>query len=417
MFSKGQKTIIIMLTVLILILGGGIYFFKDSLFSKKPTFTSLDDYSTYRTASPSLSPSLKWEQTFGGTGAESLIDAFSLNGKIYVFGNTTSTDYDMTGICGGFLAILKNTGETVSFLSITNDNIQKVIVMKNGFLAITYSPSLSAIKIDFEGQVTKTTRIFDKEESVIKIINCQEGYCVLSSYQTLTAKKIITSTILDENLNLVYKSVTNEAYSLELIDAYSMQEKTIAFFRAEGANNRLGVGIFQKGASPFFRYVEHSQGYIPYRVLPYANGWAVAAIDDLNQAFLLKLSPSFALDGILLFNIGDCIKCDMSYYDGDYYVFAKRSVGGFLATVNSTLSSVEIRTQAQNYTYFNDYRILRALDIENGIKLGIITKKNLIKVPISSAQSTKAILLEDYLIYEGEGIFGGGDVTVCLADI
>ncbi len=416
MFLKRQKLVIVALTLIILALGAGIYLNRSRFFGKSEAPASANYYQRIRSASPSLSASLIWEQTVGGSRDEFLVNAFKINGKLYVFGNTESDDLDMTGITKGFMAILTDGGQTVNFLPIGDAAIENVSIAEGGFLVTTAYPSSKALLVDYDGKITKSLTLFSVPQITRQIALNDGGYSILSTSSTAGGKSVVTVTLISKALELIYQSVTSEAYSLNPLDVYCIGEQTVVFCHAEGADDRLAVGIFTKGASPLIRYVTDGDGYLPFRVLPYKNGWAVCAIDGLKQAFILKLSFSYASLGKLLFNIGDCVRCDMSFCNGAYYVFANRSVGGFLATVNGDISDSTIRTQSENYTYFNDYRILRALSLSSGIKMGVIDNE-IVKVPLTSATATRAILVEEFLIYEGNGGHGKKDITVCLTDV
>lgn len=69
-----------------------------------PTFS----YSLPRVASTSLSAELSWDITIGGSGADVVCDVIGLD-KLYIFGTTTSKDYDMA--CDGgsdlFVAVME----------------------------------------------------------------------------------------------------------------------------------------------------------------------------------------------------------------------------------------------------------------------------------------------------------------------
>jgi len=416
MFNKKQKFVMITLTLVILALGIGIYMNKSLFFDKSTVPANSSSYERIRNATPSLSASLKWEQTFGGSKQEKLIDAFYINGKLYVFGNTVSSDFDMNGIDCGFMAILTSNGSTVNFLPISKTEIEAVCIAEGGFLLTTAYPSSQAMIVDFDGNVIKSLSLFSTQEITKMLTFNDNGYSILSTSTSAGGKQIITITLIDYNLNLIYQIVCNENYSLYPLDMYCLGEQTIVFSHAQGADNRLCVTVFIKGKSPFNKYITLNESYTPYRVLPYNDGWVVCAIDHLSQAFLLKLSYSYALTQKFLFNISDCVSCDMRYSNNAYYVFANRNTGGFLAVVNEDISDSVIKTQSEKFSYYNDYKFLRAISIENGVVMGIIKQNDITRVPLTSTLATKAMLVGEYLVYQGDGYFGESDITVCLVD-
>ena len=70
----------------------------------EPTFT----YSMPRTASVSLSDILSWDLTIGGSETDVVSDVTALD-KLYLFGTTSSADYDMSAIGGSdlFVAVIE----------------------------------------------------------------------------------------------------------------------------------------------------------------------------------------------------------------------------------------------------------------------------------------------------------------------
>lgn len=417
MFSKQQKAIIIFLTVTILVLGGGIYLNRNRFFNKAVVPVQSLGYERVRSATASLSSTLKWEQAVGGSADETLVGAFSANGKIYIFGNTNSSDFDMEGIEKGFLAILSANGETVNFLPISASPIEQVSIAEGGFLAVTASPSAQTLLVNFDGEITKSLLLNSQNEKSEKIILMDGGYAVLSSSATAGGKKLLFVTFISNNLELIYKSVSNEAYSMSIVDAYAIGGQIIAFCHASGADERMAVSTFCAGTSPVFRYVTDSESYIPYRILPYEKGWVVCAIDALGQAYLLKLSHSLTLDGKLIFNIANCKTCDMRYQGGNYFVFVTRNDGGFFAKVNGSVTDSTVKSLAHNFSYYNDYKILRALDTTSGIVMGVIYDGEVTKFPLTSAPASNAILVDNFLVFQGQAVFGGQDVVVSMMDV
>ena len=417
MFSKQQKAIIIFLTVTILVLGGGIYINRDRFFNKAIVPAQSQGYERVRPATASLSSTLKWEQAVGGSADETLVGAFSSNGKVYIFGNTSSSDFDMDGIKKGFLAILSSSGETINFLPVSDSTIEQVSIAEGGFLALTSCPSAQALLVSFDGEITKSLSLNNQNEKCERIILMDGGYAVLTSSTTAGGKGLLFTTFISNDLELIYKSVSNEAYSMNLVDAYAIGQRIIAFCHASGADERMAIGTFCAGTSPIFRYVTDSESYIPYRILPYENGWVVCAIDALGQAYLLKLSSSFTLSGKLLFNITNCKSCDMRCQGGNYFVFVTRNDGGFFAKVNASITDSIVKSLAYNFSYYNDYKILRALDLSNGVMLGVISDGEVTKIPLTDSPVSKAILVDNFLIFEGQAVFGEKDLVVCMMGV
>lgn len=87
---------------------------------ESPDETPKPEYSTLRKPRPSLSDALELETNLGGSGNESLTAAYAYNGLIYVFGNTESDDYDMTGSSAAFMAVLDEDLCTVRFSPLGN---------------------------------------------------------------------------------------------------------------------------------------------------------------------------------------------------------------------------------------------------------------------------------------------------------
>ena len=98
--------------------------------------TPKPEYSLVRKARLSLSDAIDLETNIGGSGDETLVEAYAYDGKLYIFGNTTSSDYDMTDAQGrAFMCVTDEdlSTERFSFFG-SGEKLERVIFGEGGFL-------------------------------------------------------------------------------------------------------------------------------------------------------------------------------------------------------------------------------------------------------------------------------------------
>lgn len=410
MIKKHQWIVVTSLNLVILFLIGGLVFI--SVMKKKPAVVPpvdpTENYQRVRDAEISLSPNLAFEQYVGGSADETPVAAFKVDETIYIFGNTTSTDYDMSGITRGFLAIITAAGRTVDFIALSNDELTCGSIAEGGFLICSIS---EAMLIDYNGKKQSSYR-FPAGDRPKKVILSDDGYIIAAENSSSGSFGKLRITRLSQRLQLVYASISDEIYNLSLLDLYCMGENTIVFCNSNGVKSMLSAGVFTAGAAPVFTHIPLDDSYTAYGVSPCDGGYTALAVDSLGRAFMLKINYRFALLRKLSFNIGDCIDGTMVFHNGSFTVFVRRNMVNFCATVDFAVTKTEVSSEAINYLLTCSGNTLRALSFENGVKLGIIEGSNITAISLSDAKAYGGLLCEGYLILEADGKMGGRDIVI-----
>ena len=410
MIKKHQWIIVTSLNLVILFLIGGLVFV--AVMKKKPAVIPpvdpTENYRRLRDAEISLSPNLAFEQYVGGSADEIPVAAFKVDETIYIFGNTSSSDFDMSGITRGFLAIITATGRTVDFIAISNDEITCGSIAEGGFLICSLT---EAMLIDYNGKKQSVYRLQSGDRAK-KIILSDDGYIIASENSSSGNFGKLRITRLSRRLQLVYASKSDEIYNLSLLELYCMGENTVVFCNSNGVKSMLSAGVYTAGAAPVFTHIPLDDSYTAYGVSPCDGGYTALAIDSLGRAFMLKVNYQFAFLRKLSFNIGDCLDGMMAYHNDSFTVFVRRNMVNFCATVDFSISKTDVGSETLNFLLVSSGNTLRALSFEKGVKLGIIEGSDITAVSLSDIKAYGGLLCEGYLILEADGKMGGRDIAI-----
>ena len=209
-----------------------------------------DDYSLSRSARISLSSYISLESNLGGSGDDEFIDAFSLNDKIYLFGNTNSVDYDMNGRTSqSFMAVLNSslTIENIYFIGESNSRLEKVIIIEKGFLAIFNRSGVSVLTLYSDsGEILRST-VSDSSGSsdVCDLFLVDNGFCLVTApHKAPIGKNRLLLQVYKFDLSLQYERTITTAYNVEYLNAYNVGSEFLVFYRAfSDLGSHLGVAV------------------------------------------------------------------------------------------------------------------------------------------------------------------------------
>ena len=149
--QNSQFRIIAVLLIVLISLSVGLFFIPITPTAVVDANTERN-HNRYRQAEMSSDLVTEFTQTLVGDGQENVIDVF-YRGDIYIFGNTTSSDYDFTR-SGCFVAVVTPKGETKAFYEY-GDTLKKVINIGTDFVLGMQSDIPYLIAISDSGEIRR----------------------------------------------------------------------------------------------------------------------------------------------------------------------------------------------------------------------------------------------------------------------
>lgn len=286
--------------------------------------TPKPEYSLVRKARLSLSDALDLEINIGGSGDETLVEAYAYDGKLYIFGNTTSSDYDMTDAQGrAFMCVTDQelTTERFSFLG-NGEKLKRVIFGEGGFLTVfSLDGKLTLRLIGFDGTLVASApadTVTDAEFCDLKLFNGK--YALISSLKsTAIEKNKLLLQIFDFNLSLTYERIISSAYSLSYIDCFELSGAYKVFFNASSDLGRhAGIADCTSAAQPVLTYVDKGEDYRADAVAPYSGGWAMAVVYR-DEGGIMLLNGSFKKQSVVYCETPSPDRAEIMFADGLYY--------------------------------------------------------------------------------------------------
>lgn len=298
-FNKTQISIIAALSAALILLCCGITAKRlinrnlNGDENESPPANAETEYQRIRDARISLSPSILLETTLGGSNDETLNAVFALDDKLYIFGSTTSSDYDMDA-AGVFMAVLNNRGRTEAFyFPAAGQTLEKVILAEGGFLLGLSGSTPTLMLLDTTGKVLNTKHIGKQQHEQIVDLKLEEGgYTVVTRYSS-SAFSVAAICLLrfDFALNLTYERLISAAFSLNYLDCFTLNNESIVFFNARGdLAAYLGTAVCGVSLTPKVNYCTAITGYRADAVVPYPYGYALSVTFDDGRGGLLFLN-------------------------------------------------------------------------------------------------------------------------------
>ncbi len=246
---RSQLRIIAALLVVVIALAGGLFFFMPEAEPSLPIEAKpLPPHQKVRDATTSLDPALVFTQTFGGSGAESVVETFYMGGYIYILGNTTSSDLDFDS-AGAFFAKLNAYGKTCGFVTYPGELVAATLYEGGFVLAIDRDSSPVALAVNYNGEELKTAAIpTARAERALDIKYTDVGYLFITSLTWEIGEfSRLKMTTLSKDLEFTGATITNEVYSLNYVDTLDVAGKYILIASAvSGLKNMLCVGEWGK---------------------------------------------------------------------------------------------------------------------------------------------------------------------------
>ena len=218
-FNTARITVLSVLSLVIAVLMTVIIaneFIIDEAAGSQP-----ETHQLVRDARVGLASKVEWENNFGGSGDEYPVSVYTANGKLYIFGNTTSNDLDFSG-GGVFASRLSEFGRTEKFVTfgIAGDELFSASLTEYGFMLAFGGEEQTMTFIDFELNTSDSTVLAKTEENTAYKI-CDVGFFENKYYIFRQAKnssvsfvvcdilttdgKVSSPKIFKQSLNLTYR--------------------------------------------------------------------------------------------------------------------------------------------------------------------------------------------------------------------
>jgi len=258
-------------------------------------------YTFPREPHSSANPDIAWELNAGGSGEDTVKDVYFYNNNYYMFGTTTSFDFDFTNMEESgqnlFIAVADYTGKlfyTKVFGSSGNDEFVKARIFKDGFLVLANTDKgdtkyvLYYIKL---GSYSITTKEYDSllNISALDLYASQNSVAIVGyNLDKLINKGSFIVTVLDGDLNLSETFTVNRPASMRYLDIFpAANGYVLAAASREALNDFATLITLQKNSLPTYSDYKRTESYVPLSVTPDDKGGFIFLIGGQKPALAL----------------------------------------------------------------------------------------------------------------------------------
>lgn len=356
--NKQQIKVIMALNLVLIVMFAGVLL----MFGVKPTdagaFNPPPPHSLIRAARLSANEDIAWETNIGGSGDEQLVCAFTAYGRIYIFGNTLSRDYDFAGASGiGFCAIISAAGNTKSFTVYPFD-IAVVKPTLDGFVACGNDGDTAVLKlIDSDGVVTggATLNPNIKQKALDIYIEGSSYYLVSSYFDNVIKKTTIFINSFSSGLAHKFEYGINCAFDLQYINILPYKQSLMLCANVISVKeNYLALVIFDKLNVPTFKYIKADYGYFCYNIMPFDGGYAALANKN-NVPEIITITNDFKKDLTKELHCNSADGASMFFAQGSYFSFTRPSEGNAtLQKMTTSLTTVKKISEGDDFIFLHD---------------------------------------------------------------
>ena len=386
------------------------------------------EHSLVRDARPSLNPLLEYETNIGGSGDEEPVALLSQNGRIYLFGNTNSSDLDFAanqeGKTQGFCATLAPNGHTEAF-TVFPFSLAKVIPTASGFAVAGNRGSAAGLyllssDLTVTGEATMPTTTPLAAKALFVFDN--RYFLLAESHDELTNRTSILLQTYTSGLALESTKAFAHTYSLSFIDLLPTGSGYLlaaaASFQARGF---LTLARFTVLGEPAYTDFDLGYYYTPYSFTPTADGYAALSSRE-GKTELLTLTDTLAKRGTSFLSELSNEQEKTLFYAGALYAhtgdtlfrlnetgnatavlaYEARRIDDFLTdTVASFCAGFAPSGEALNLAFLGSVSKTETLDIQGGTAL-LCKSGNRLLLCASAAGGA-----------DMGRVFGGHDIWLC----
>ena len=399
--------------------------------------TKPEPYEKLRNARISLSPALDLEINLGGSGDETVVDAFTYKDKIYIFGNSNSTDYDMDSANGlPFMAVLSLDLQTENFFYIgeSGETLARVIFAEGGFLAALNKDGAVMLRLLAPDgrELIFTSAYTATAAKTVDLKLFDGGYGLISSVvnSPLEKSKLFLQ-LFDKSLKLTYERMIDSPYSLNYLDCFELNGNYTVFFSVSSdLTLNAGAAVCSSAPEPQITYIDRGGNFRAFEVAPYTGGWALSVIYEGGDGGIMLVDKEFKKQNVI-FGYESPSSCSLWFSGGlfyasfygengrvtDAYDFGftqKRTVDAY-----SAFTSITYVLSGNGYSLFfgsteTDVRVIGSSDIcDLSFGDGSLSPVKLLK----SGDNVFAVCLSREKTDDVGGNFGGSDVWIAKLKI
>lgn len=421
-FTKTQVYIMALLGVVIVLMLGGI-FLLDLVPNVQPVDVPDVKHEKVRLSRTSLNPHISRENSFGGSGDESVEGVFSYNNKLYVFGSTSSSDLDMDAGGGVYMAQLSAQLDTECFFQYgeSGDTLVKALMCEGGYLlAVNRAAGGSRLlRIDFDGtQVADIDSSGMYQEKFEDLLQCSDRYvAVMSVHNSSTDIVSLKARVYDSSLSLVAEREFSRSYSTEYISLFETADGNyvLAANIVSPLINRLLFiewGLSKQGL--FYDIDLGSAGaYRCESVIPYEYGYIAVIVEDTMMCDIITVTSSFELHSRIYLRQSAVKRAKIMYAPDGYYCLMQRGVD--VSAMLILQSSLQYDKTAPQFSAVKD--VYSHYIYSSSTLFAAATQRNILLITASERNVISSIAFGGSGMSDVQTVkLGGKFVSVCRSE-
>ena len=291
---KMRVVIALNFVLLVLVIGIAVQCFaygRDiTAVSQKEDENAVTAYPLDRDAVVCASESLLFCNAVGGSGNETLIDAFCVNEYIYLFGNSDKCDGDLVALSScSFMAKLSLDLKILGVFSIP-DGLTSVSLCEGGFLCVSNGEKSTVLTVySFEGEKLRSRELITQGATdTPKLFSTDNFFTIVHTVKTSkTGKNQLLVRQFNSDLNLINEQSVSSQYSLSPLNCYYLNGETHLFCKAESDLVKCVLYTKINGSSVSLFYADENSFYSCFDVLPHEKGWAIVFTDESKSGVFL----------------------------------------------------------------------------------------------------------------------------------
>ncbi|MBR2988815.1 MAG: hypothetical protein IKC64_03730, partial [Clostridia bacterium] len=282
------------------------------------------------------------ENSVGGSENDDAVSVLSYGDKVFVFGNSSSLDYDLTDSDGrAFVAVLSRdlAIEDIKFLG-DGEKIAHACISEGGFsVCFEDDGKIYLRRYSFDLQLRKSVRADNGGKFYFENMRYFGGklYLVLRQSVSLTRFRL-SFLIYDDALSLCYERIISSPYSLDLIDYFIVNDDITLFMNCfSDLGFRPAVARLNDGASVEVKYITDSANLVYSSVMPLPSGYLLSFAGDEDTG-ILSIDFDFAV--ISKQNLAKGKTSALGYGNGVYYFLSASDTNGCAIALSPDLNTV-----------------------------------------------------------------------------
>lgn len=283
-------------------------------------------HTLYRSARLNLGAAADLEINLGGSGDETAVNALPYGDKLYIFANSSSSDFDCEGRNGRAVCFTLSRELAVlsrAYIGGEGERLESAIYGEGGFLCAFSSDGKVTLRlIGFDGGERAKVPAGTAgpcEFAGLKLLH--SGYAlIVSAADSLIEKRRLLFQCFDFALEKKYERTVSDVYSLSYIDCFESGEEITLFFNASADIGCYAGAAVLRGdnISPSVTIIKDAH-YRAEAAMPYTGGWAMAVIFKEGGGGLMLLTGAFAKTKTLYSAVNNTARAHLFFAGGAYY--------------------------------------------------------------------------------------------------